>query len=104
MLAYVVRTASSRPATTAIQSAAAVHQPGSQKQHVSLYHMGSTTGPARLAQIRVPKHTDAKLEVGKCCLRLKKLDQIPYPLIGELAGRMTPSDWIVAYVSATGAR
>jgi hypothetical protein len=46
------------------------------------------------------KHTDENLDLGKCCLRLRRLDEMPYGLIGELAGRMTPSDWVGAYRAA----
>lgn len=77
----------------------------SQKQYVSLYHMGLYRGPL-LAWLKAewPKHTDAKLDLGQCCLRLKRLDKIPYDLIGELAGKMTPRDWIKTYESARGDR
>jgi hypothetical protein len=51
-----------------------------------------------------PKHTDAKLDLGKICLRLRNLDGIPYDLIGELAGRMTPGQWIAVYEAAQGSR
>ena len=73
----------------------------SQKQYISLYHMGLYDGPL-LAWLKAewPKHTEAKLDLGKCCLRLKKLDQIPYDLIGELAGKMTPRHWIRVYETA----
>lgn len=70
----------------------------SQKQHVALYHMGLYDGPL-LAWLKSawPKHTDMKLELGKCCLRMKKLDQVPYALIGELAQQVTPAEWITIY-------
>jgi hypothetical protein len=29
-----------------------------------------------------PKHTDVKLDLGKCCVRFRKLDQVPFELIG----------------------
>ena len=35
--------------------------------------------------------------MGKSCIRFKKMDQIPYKLIGELASKMTPKDWIEIY-------
>lgn len=74
----------------------------SQKQYVSLYHMGLYDGPL-LSWLRAewPKHTEMKLDVGKCCLRLKKLDQIPYELLGQLASRMTPQQWIEVSEAAT---
>ena len=44
-----------------------------------------------------PKHTSAKLDMGKSCIRFKKPQQIPYTLFGELAGKMTPAEWIEIY-------
>lgn len=38
-----------------------------------------------------------RLDMGKCCIRFKKLDRIPYSLIGELAGKTTASEWIEIY-------
>jgi len=77
----------------------------SQKQYVSLYHMGLYEGPL-LAWFMAewPKHTDAKLDLGKVCLRLRNLDGIPYELIGELARRMSPRQWIAVYEAARGDR
>ena len=37
--------------------------------------------------------------MGKGCIRFKKMDQIPYQLIGELAGKVTVEQWINAYES-----
>jgi hypothetical protein len=70
----------------------------SQKQYVSLYHMG-LYDEKLLGWLRRewPLHTEMKLDVGKCCVRMKRLEQIPYALIGELAGKMTPKQWIEKY-------
>ena len=77
----------------------------SQKQYVSLYHLGLYDGPL-LAWLKDewPKHTEAKLDLGKACLRFKKPEQIPYALIGELAKKMTPEQWIRSYESARQGR
>jgi len=73
----------------------------SQKNHVSLYHMGLYDGPLlSWLEHEWPRHTDAKLDLGKCCLRFKKFDQIPYGLVEKLAAKMTPEDWIGVYESA----
>ena len=70
----------------------------SQKQYVSLYHMGLYDGPLLdWLESEWPKHSDAKLDLGKCCLRFKKLDQIPYALIGKLAAKLTPRQWVKTY-------
>ena len=38
--------------------------------------------------------------MGKSCIRFKKMDDIPFDLIGELASKMTVSEWINTYNSA----
>ena len=35
--------------------------------------------------------------MGKSCLRYKKPEDIPYDLIGELASKITPDEWIEVY-------
>ena len=35
--------------------------------------------------------------MGKSCLRFKNPEHIPYELIGELATKMTPEEWIIIY-------
>lgn len=44
-----------------------------------------------------PKHSNAKLDMGKSCIRFKKTDQIPFDLIGELCKKMSLQDWITRY-------
>ena len=44
-----------------------------------------------------PKHTQAKLDMGGSCMRFKKVDQIPFKLIGELAAKITPRERIAMY-------
>jgi hypothetical protein len=44
-----------------------------------------------------PKHTDAKLDMGKNCIRFKKPEKIPFKLFGELMSKMSVKDWIETY-------
>ena len=44
-----------------------------------------------------PKHTDAKLDMGKSCIRFKKPEKIPFKLFGELMSKLTVKDWIEMY-------
>ena len=44
-----------------------------------------------------PKHTQQKLDMGKSCIRFKKLDDIPYQLIGALMKKMSVKQWIACY-------
>lgn len=71
----------------------------SQKNFIALYHMGIYADSRMLDWFtsEFPKHSKAKLDMGKSCIRFKKLDQIPYDLIGELATKFTPQQWIDLY-------
>lgn len=68
----------------------------SQKNHVALYHMAvyAVPGIAEWFQTEYPKHCKTKLDMGKGCIRLKKMDDIPYDLIGELARKVDVQTWI----------
>ena len=44
-----------------------------------------------------PKHSKYKLDMGKGCIRFKKLDAIPYELIGELISKVSVKEWIEMY-------
>ena len=44
-----------------------------------------------------PKHSKYKLDIGKSCIRFKRLDDIPFSLIGELCSKMSVKDWITIY-------
>ncbi|GLU42915.1 DUF1801 domain-containing protein [Allomuricauda sp. NBRC 101325] len=71
----------------------------SQKNFVALYHMGIYANAELLDWFvkEYPKHVSNKLDMGKSCVRFKKMDQIPFKLIGELCEKMTPQDWIKLY-------
>ncbi|MFL5751795.1 MAG: DUF1801 domain-containing protein [Bacteroidia bacterium] len=71
----------------------------SQKNFIAVYHMG-IYGSKKLLDwftAEYAKQSAAKLDMGKGCIRFKKPEQIPFKLIGELASKMTPADWIAAY-------
>jgi len=74
----------------------------SQKNFIAVYNMGLYADKNLLDWFvaEFPKHSKAKLDMGKSCLRFKKVDQIPYALIGELASKMTVKDWIDMYEKA----
>jgi uncharacterized protein YdhG (YjbR/CyaY superfamily) len=71
----------------------------SQNNYVALYHMGLYSSPELLDWFtrEYPKHSKRKLDMGKSCIRFKKMEDIPYPLIKDLASKMTPQDWISIY-------
>lgn len=74
----------------------------SQKNFVALYHMGIYADPKLLKWFtgEWKKHSKKKLDMGKSCLRFKKPEDVPVKLIGELASKMTPQDWITCYEGA----
>ena len=71
----------------------------SQKNSINFYHMGIYSDPKLLNWFvsEYPKHSNQKLDMGKSCVRFKKLDEIPYTLIGELMKKMSVKDWIDFY-------
>jgi hypothetical protein len=72
---------------------------GSQKNFFALHHLGIYANPELLEWFtsEYPKHSSQKLDMGKGCIRFKKLDQIPFDLIAALAGKMSVEDWITCY-------
>ncbi len=74
----------------------------SQKNSVNLYHSGIYALPEIHDWFvnEYPKHCKRKLDMGKSCIRFKKLDEIPFDLIGELSAKMSVHEWIQVYESA----
>ena len=71
----------------------------SQKNYISVYHMG-LYGDNELTKWFVKEYGKlniGKLDMGKCCIRFKNTEKIPYQLIGTLSSKMTPQDWIDIY-------
>lgn len=71
----------------------------SQKNFIALYNMGIYGSPKLLEWFTTEyaKQVKSKLDMGKSCIRFKKMDQIPYDLIGELCTKFTAQDWIDCY-------
>jgi hypothetical protein len=71
----------------------------SQKSHMALYHMGMYAKPELLDWFvqTYTSVTGKKPDMGKSCIRFKKPESIPIPLIGELIGKMSASEWIALY-------
>jgi hypothetical protein len=72
---------------------------GSQKNFIVMHHLGIYANPKLLEWFtsEYPKHSNHKLDMGKGCIRFKKMDQIPFDLIGELAGKISVDEWIECY-------
>jgi uncharacterized protein YdhG (YjbR/CyaY superfamily) len=71
----------------------------SQKNFIAVYHMGVYADKKLMDWFlkEYPKHSNRKLDMGKSCIRFKKIDDIPYDLIGKLASKMTAGEWIATY-------
>jgi Domain of unknown function (DU1801) len=73
----------------------------SQKGGISLHHLGMYVGPlVEWFKKEWPKHSTKKLDMGKACIRFKKFEDVPLDLIGELASKLTPRQWVEQYQKA----
>lgn len=74
----------------------------SQKNSINLYHSG-IYADEKLKNWFVneyPKHCKRKLDMGKSCIRFKKIEEIPFELIAALCKKVTVEDWISLYESS----
>jgi len=71
----------------------------SQKNFIALYHSGiyADTKLHDWFVDEYPKYVKTKLDMGKSCIRFKKIETVPYELIGELCKKMTVDEWIAIY-------
>jgi hypothetical protein len=74
-----------------------------QKRHMSLYLMGvyGNDEVERWFKIRYAE-SGKKLDMGKACLRFKRLDDLPLDLIGETIARTSVERYIAGYEAARG--
>lgn len=73
----------------------------SQKNHMAVYLMcvyGNTDQEAWIREAWA--QAGKKLDMGKACLRFKKLEDLPLPLLGQLIRRVPVKDYIAHYESA----
>ena len=71
----------------------------SQKNFIAFYHMGIYADETLLNWFvaEYPKHCKTKLDMGKSCIRFKKMNDIPLELLGQLVTKMSVQDWISMY-------
>lgn len=71
----------------------------SQKNHIAIYHSGIYADHELMNWFtsEYSKHVQTKLDMGKSCIRFRNTFHIPFELIGELAGKMSPKEWIELY-------
>lgn len=71
----------------------------SQKNSINLYHSGIYAKKELYDWFvaQYPNHSKRKLDMGKSCIRFKKIEEIPFDLIAELCRKMTVKQWIDIY-------
>ena len=71
----------------------------SQKNSINFYHMGIYAKVDLLEWFlsEYPKFCKQKLDMGKSCIRFKKVDAIPFELIGKLMQKISVQEWIHMY-------
>ena len=71
----------------------------SQKNSVNVYHSGIYADKELYDWFvrEYSKYSKRKLDMGKSCIRFRKLDEIPYELIGELCRKLSVEQWIRMY-------
>jgi uncharacterized protein YdhG (YjbR/CyaY superfamily) len=74
----------------------------SQKNFIALYHMGMYADQSILDWFTTEyaKTGSGKSDMGKSCVRFKKMADIPYALLGELAAKISVEQWITCYENA----
>src|SRR5436305_13137914 len=79
---------------------------GSTKGHIALHHLGlyGSTPLLNWFQQEWSKLSTKKLDMGKACVRFKKLEDVPLELIGKLATKLSPQQWIEQYENALAMR
>ena len=69
----------------------------SQKNHIAVYHLAMQGELLDWFQDEWKVYSEKKLDMGKSCIRFRKPEDVPVDLIGDLASKMTPQQWIEIY-------
>jgi hypothetical protein len=76
----------------------AVASLASQRRHMALYLMGVYGDEGAAAHFRRRwAATGKRLDMGKSCVRFRRLDDLPLELVGETIARTSLDDFIAAY-------
>ncbi len=72
-----------------------------QKNFIGFYHSGLYAMPDLKKWFidAYAKKAKYKLDMGKSCVRLKRMDDIPFDLLGELMSKVGVDEWVGAYES-----
>ena len=72
-----------------------------QKHHYALYLLGAYADPAQAARLAAAfAAAGKKLDLGKSCLRFRRLDDLPLDAIGEAIASTPPEALIARYEAA----
>ncbi len=75
----------------------------SQKNHMAMYLMGIYSDEAEASWFkRRWRSTGKKLDMGKSCVRFKKLDDVPLDVVAEAIARTSVDDFIGWYERSRG--
>lgn len=71
----------------------------SQKNFIALYHSGIYASPEihDWFVTEFEKVSKYKLDMGKSCVRFKKIEAIPYELIAQLMKKLSVAEWVEMY-------
>lgn len=73
----------------------------SQKNHMALYLFCLYTGPGAQDEFaKAWKATGKKLDMGKSCIRFKKIEDVPLEVIGDAIHRISARQFIESYEDA----
>ncbi len=72
-----------------------------QKNFIALYHMGLYADKDLLEWFMgdYAQKSKYKPDVGKSCIRFKRMNDIPYDLMAELSTKISPENWVEKYES-----
>jgi hypothetical protein len=75
----------------------------SQKHHMAIYLMG-IYGDEKLRRWFESeyKKTGKRMDIGKCCVRFRKIDDLPLEIIGKAVAATKMEDFIALYEKARG--
>lgn len=72
-----------------------------QNNFMAVYRTGCYAGVALIEWFKneYPKHIKTKIDIGKSCIRFKKMKTIPYEPLGQFFSKVTVAAWIARYKS-----
>ena len=77
----------------------------SQKQHMAVYLMGLDRDGPELAWFREQyAERGLKLDMGKSCVRFKRLDDLPLDVVGEAIAMIPVDEFIARHAAGRGSR